>query len=112
MQQADPTLPDDPADGATSDATMAPPAPRGGALASCINTLLERQAASAAQLQPASPKEFASAFWNARSEHADKTRLSLKDKLARVDADVADGSITADEAVKFKVQIKKDHYRF
>jgi hypothetical protein len=111
VQQADPSLPDDPADGATSDATIAP-APRGGALAACITTLLERQAASAAQLQPASPKEFASAFWNARSEHVDKMRLSLKDKLARVDADVADGSITAQEAEGFKEQIKKDHYKF
>jgi hypothetical protein len=67
---------------------------------------------TAAQLQPPSPQAIASAFWSARREHQQQTRLSLKDKLALVDKDVADGTITAREGVTFKEQIKKDHYTF
>ena len=67
---------------------------------------------SAAQLQPASPQEFANAFWKARSEHAEKTRLSLKEKFALVDKDIADETITSEEGAKFKDDIKKEHYKF
>jgi hypothetical protein len=110
LKKQDSSLPEDPTDGATSDATTTT-APRGGALASSIAQLMERMP-TAAQLQPASPQDIASAFWKARSEQAEKTRLSLKDKLALVDKDVADGTITAVEGSKYKEQIKEDHYRF
>ena len=110
VREHDGTLPEDPTDGATSDTTTASAA-RGGALASSIAQMMERMP-TAAQLQPPSPQEFATAFWSARREHQQQTRLSLKDKLAQVDDDVADGTITADEATTFKAQIKKDHYTF
>jgi hypothetical protein len=110
VRQQDSTLPEDPTDGTTSDTTTASAA-RGGALAASISQMMERMP-TAAQLQPPSPQEIANAFWSARREHHEQTRLSLKDKLALVDQDVADGTITAQEAVTFKEQIKKDHYTF
>jgi hypothetical protein len=110
VKEHDGSLPDDPTDGVTSDATTSS-APRGGALAASITTLLEKMP-ERSQYQPASPQEFASAFWTARSEHVEKTKLSLKDKLAVVDKDVADGTITAEEGAEFKAQIKTEHYKF
>jgi hypothetical protein len=110
LRQHDCTLPEDPTDGTTSDSTTASAA-RGGVLAASIAQMMERMP-TAAQLQPPSPQEFAAAFWSARREHHQQTRLSLKDKLAQVDNDLADGPITADEASTFKDQIKKDHYKF
>ncbi len=110
VREHDSSLPEDPTDGATSDATTTSAA-RGGALAASIAQMMERMP-TAAQLQPASPQEFANAFWSARREHQTLTRLSLKDKLQIVDHDLAAGDITAEEAVTFKQQIKKDHYTF
>ncbi len=110
LRQNDDSLPEDPADATTSD-TATSSATRGGSLAAAITAMAEKMP-SAAQLQPMSPKEFASAFWSARREHSEKTRLSLKDKLALVDRDLADDSITEEEAEAFKKRIKEDHYKF
>jgi hypothetical protein len=110
VREHDSSLPEDPTDGAVSDASTASAA-RGGALAASIAQMMERMP-TAAQLQPASPQEFANAFWSARREFQTQTRLSLKEKLQIVDNDLAAGDITASEAATFKEQIKKDHYTF
>jgi len=110
MRVHDGTLPIDPTDGETSE-TATGTAPRGGALANSITQMLDRMP-TAAQMQPVSPQDFANAFWTARSEHETRTKLSLKEKLALVDNDVADNTITKEEGETFKEAIKKEHYKF
>jgi hypothetical protein len=112
VREQDTSLPMDPTDGETSDACTTA-APRGGALAASISQLMDRLP-TVAQLQPMSPQEVATAFWNARREYdnSKKVNVSLKEKLMLVDNDVADGAITAEEAKTFKAQIKKDHYTY
>ena len=109
IREHDTTLPLDPTDAETSDVPTSA-APRGGTLAASITQLLERMPTT--PTVAATPSEFASAFWKARREQDQDNRLSLKDKLAIVDKDVTEGTITAEEGEAFKTQIKKDHYKF
>lgn len=109
MREQDNTLPLDPTDAETSDVPTSA-APRGGTLASSISQLLERMPTT--PTVAATPSEFASAFWKARREQQEDNKLSLKDKLAIVDKDVTEKTITEQEGEAFKKQIKKDHYKF
>jgi hypothetical protein len=98
LKSADPDLRDD-SEIETSSA------PRGGGLAAAINSMCERLP-SVQALTPMSPVAFAEAFFNAKRASIP----SLKEKLAAVDADAAEGLLNAEEVTFYKKRIKEAHY--
>jgi hypothetical protein len=85
------------------------PAQKGGkALAKALQDVTAQSAAARASFTPISPAAFAEAFFAAKRAQI----LTLKQKLDRVDADMAEGVITPAEAEIYKKAIKDSHYSF
>ena len=102
MKTMDATLPDDPTEG---ECTVEK---KGGAMAVAILSLTEQL--SAKQVQPMNAGDFANAFYAAKRAHEAAGTFSLKDKLARVDADVVEKIISSGKGEELKNKIIDAHY--
>jgi hypothetical protein len=80
-------------------------ASRGGALANAIQGIVDKLPRVEA-MTPMSPTQFAEAFFKAKRASV----TSLRDKLLAVDADHADGLLSAEEVQFYKNKIKEAHY--
>ena len=89
-----------------------PASKKGGQLVAALQNLTAQGQQLRQHFTPMSPQDFASEFFKAKRKHAEETKLTLKQKLEMVDKDLADNSISAEEATTFKKKIKDDHYAF
>lgn len=78
---------------------------RGGSTAKAIQAMVDKLP-SVHAMTPPPPSEFAAAFFNAKRACVP----TLKEKLAAIDADHADGLLTEEEVTFYKAKIKHAHY--
>ena len=87
-----------------------PASKKGGQLVTALQNLTAQGAQLRQHFTPMSPQDFALEFFKAKRKHTEETTLSLKQKLEMVDKDLAENSITAEEATTYKKKIKDEHY--
>jgi hypothetical protein len=87
-----------------------PASKKGGQLVTALQNLTTQGAQLRQHFTPMSPQDFALEFFKAKRKHTEETTLSLKQKLEMVDKDLAENSITAEEASTYKKKIKDEHY--
>jgi hypothetical protein len=104
LKAIDTELPDDPTEGACTVEKG------GGKMAVAIKNLTEQLASATKQVQPMNASDFANAFYAAKRAHEMAGALSLQEKLARVDKDVADKIITSAKGEEVKNKIIDAHY--
>jgi hypothetical protein len=107
LHEADATLPEDP----TTDADLVREK-RSGPLAAAISSMTKTLETATPLQGIMSPADFANAFYAAKRAHEMQTVLSLQQKLAIIDADVANKVITAEQGKKYKEKVMDKHYAF